>query len=106
MIQNLTNFYNDSIKLNFKGARVVGEMIPEVEKMPGGDRLLEYESRISILTRTVPVTAVCQYDANSFDGGTIMEVLKVHPMMIVNGSVVQNPFFIEPEIYLSEHNNA
>jgi len=28
-------------------------------------------------------------------------MLKVHPQMIVNGNVVNNPFFIEPEEYLA-----
>jgi hypothetical protein len=54
-----------------------------------------------MLLRDHPVTAVCQYDANSFGGATIMEVLKVHPKMIINGSVINNPFFVEPEDYLA-----
>ena len=58
-------------------------MIPEVQSVPGGDRLLEYESRVSMLLRDHPVTAVCQYDANEFDGATIIDVLKVHPQMII-----------------------
>lgn len=55
-----------------------------------------------MLLRDHPITTVCQYDANSFDGATIMEVLKVHPKMIVNGAVINNPFFIEPEDYLAQ----
>jgi hypothetical protein len=75
-------------------------MTPEVEHVPGGDRLLEYESRVSLMVREKPVTAVCQYDANQFSGAAIMNILKVHPKMIVNGIVVHNPFFIEPEQFL------
>jgi hypothetical protein len=75
-------------------------MIPEIQHVPGGERLLEYESRVSILLRDHPVTSVCQYDANLFDGATIMEVLKVHPKMIINGMVINNPFYILPESYL------
>ena len=86
--------------MGFSAARVIGEMIPEIKHIPGGERLLEYESRISILLRDRPVTSICQYDANEFDGATIMDVLKVHPKMIVNGAVINNPFFIKPEEYL------
>lgn len=100
MLNNLTLFYDESLDMGFPAARVIGEMISEVMHVPGGERLLEYESRISILLRDHPVTSVCQYDANSFDGATIMEVLKVHPKMIVNGTVINNPFYIEPESYL------
>ena len=102
MLNTLSDFYNESIEMGFPASRAIGEMMPEVENVPGGERLFEYESRVSILLRDYPVTTICQYDANAFDGATIMEVLKVHPKTIVNGSIVTNPFFIEPEQYLSE----
>lgn len=102
MLKNLENFYDESKEMNFKGSRVIGEMLPEVQNMPGGDRLLEYESRVSILLRERPVTTVCQYNANYFDGAAIMDILKVHPQMIVNGEVVKNPLYIPPEEFLAK----
>ena len=102
MLNTLKAFYEESIAMGFPASRVIGEMVPEVENVPGGDRLLEYESRVTMLLRNHPVTTVCQYDANAFDGATILEIFKVHPTMIVNGAVVKNPFFIEPEIYLAK----
>lgn len=101
MIKLLQDFYENSQKQGRSGARVLGEMSPKIKMIPGGSRLLEYESKVSILTRKYPVTTVCQYDAREFDGATIMDILKVHPYMIVRGAVVQNPFFIEPGEYLS-----
>lgn len=100
MLSLLTEFHNSSVKEEFTGARVIGEMIPEIKEIKGGERLLEYESKVTLLLKEHPVTAVCQYNANSFDGVTIMDVLKVHPMMIVSGTVVNNPFYIEPELFL------
>lgn len=102
MLKTLTAYYNEAVDLGFPASRVIGEMIPEVQHVPGGERLFEYESRVSILLRNHPVTSVCQYDANLFDGATIMEVLKVHPKMIINGMVINNPFYIEPEVFLKE----
>lgn len=29
-----------------------------------------------------------------------MDVLSVHPVMIVRGQLVKNPYYIEPEIFL------
>lgn len=100
MLGILEKFYSDSKEMGFTASRVIGEMSPHVESIEGGDRLLEYESRVTQLLEKCPVTAVCQYNANLFDGATIMEVLKVHPKMIVNGAVVENPFYIEPSEYL------
>jgi hypothetical protein len=82
--------------------RVTGEMswalAPEVT---GADRLIEYEARTNILLETHPLAAICQYDATQFDGATIFEVLTVHPMMVVCGQIVRNPYYIPPREYLA-----
>lgn len=105
MISLLQTFYENSVKQNRSGARVIGEMTPEVEHIPGGSRLMEYESKVSMFIKKYPVNAVCQYDAHAFDGATILDILKVHPYLILRGSVVSNPFFIHPEEYLSTNKN-
>jgi hypothetical protein len=106
MIDLLKDFYEKSLNDNKKGARVIGEMTPEIGKVEGGSRLMEYESKVSMLIRKYPVNAVCQYDARSFDGSTILDILKVHPYMIVKGSVIHNPFYIQPEEILSKNKNS
>ncbi len=100
MLGILEQFYTDAIEMGFSASRVIGEMSPKIQDVTGGERLLEYESRVTKLLEKSPITAVCQYDANQFDGATIMDVLKVHPKMIVNGVVVENPFFIKPDEFL------
>ena len=89
--------------MNITNVRVIGEMTPHVQHVDGGSRLCEYESKVSLLQRKYPVTAMCQYDANNFDGATIMEILRVHPLMVVRGTVVSNPFYIPPEEYLNKY---
>ena len=100
MLKLLGHFYDESVSRGYSGARVIGEMTPEVQWTPGGSRLLEYKARVSVMVRTHPVTAVCQYDARDFNGSAILDVLKVHPLMIVRGSVIHNPFFLAPEQFL------
>jgi hypothetical protein len=101
MLSMLKDYHRGSVELGFTNARVIGEMTAEIEDVPGGDRLLEYESRVSLLLKEHPVTAVCQYSAHDFSGAVIMDVLKVHPFMVVRGSVVHNPFYIPPEQFLT-----
>lgn len=100
MLALLTKFHDDSVAAGRPGARVIGEMSPEIDRIPGGSRLFEYESSVNRLLRDHPVTAVCQYDAHAFDGATIMDILSVHPMMVVRGAVVLNPFYIPPEEFI------
>lgn len=100
MLDRLERFHEESIAADRPAARVIGEMPPDIARIPGGTRLLEYEARVNALLRTHPVTAVCQYDAHAFGGADCMDVLMVHPMMLVRGAVVLNPFFIPPEEFL------
>jgi hypothetical protein len=92
-------FYARSRTNRRKGARVIGEMSSRISHIEGGSRLFEYEGKVNSLLRSCPVTAVCQYDARAFDGATIMDVLAVHPLMVVQDHVIQNPFFVPPEDY-------
>lgn len=101
LLNLLRQYYDESIEQGFAGARVIGEMAPEVRQIEGGKRLIEYEAKVSLLLRDRPITTVCQYDARIFDGATIMDVLKVHPLMVVRGEVVRNPFFLAPEEVLA-----
>jgi len=105
MLELLRQFEVASREAGCPACRVIGEMTPEIKNIEGGSRLLEYECRVSLLLKEHPVTAVCQYNAAEFDGATIMDILKVHPLMVVRGSVLKNPFFIPPEQFLSRQQN-
>ena len=101
MLGLLKQFHEDAVTQGYPAARVIGEMTADVQHIDGGSRLMEYESRVSLLLKEHPVTAVCQYDASAFDGATLMQVLKVHPLMVIRGAVVHNPYFVPPEEYLA-----
>jgi hypothetical protein len=102
MIETVAEAHFRSIREGYAGARVTGEMTWAKGGLPGSENLAEYESRVNVLVRTVPTTAVCQYDAQRFDGATLYDILSVHPMMIVHGQVVRNPYYIEPEVFLKD----
>lgn len=103
MLDTLKSLYEQSLAAGFAGCRGMGEMAWALRGIPGSERLVEYESRINIVVRTHPLTAICQYDASRFDGATIFNILSVHPMMVVRGQVVKNPYYIPPEEFLAKN---
>lgn len=103
MLEVLKSTYKDSIEAGYPGARATGEMSWALRDIPGVDRLIEYEALVNVVVQEHPITAVCQYDARRFDGATLFDVLNVHPMMIVNGQVVRNPYYTPPEEFLEKH---
>lgn len=93
--------YEDSLAHHYPAVRATGETSWAVRGIPGSERLIEYEALLNKVLETVPVTAVCQYDVNLFDGGTILDVLRVHPVMISRGQLVRNPFYVGPDEFLA-----
>jgi hypothetical protein len=99
MLDFLCGSYTRSIAEGYAGSRVSGEMEWSRQSIPGSERLIDFESRINTISAEYPITPICQCDARKFDGATLFKVLKVHPMMIVRGQVVHNPYHIPPEHY-------
>jgi hypothetical protein len=102
MLETLRQFYNSSIENGYKSCRVSGEMHWALQQIPGSERLMEYEALLNNVSITHPVTALCQYDSRKFSGETIIECLKVHPYMIINGQVIENPYYMSPEEFLKQ----
>jgi hypothetical protein len=78
----------------FTGSRTCGEMSWVLKGLPGSERFLEYEMAINRIDVPFPHSGMCQYDARLFDGGTLFKVLRIHPFMVAEGQIVQNPYFV------------
>jgi hypothetical protein len=100
MLNTLRTFYEQAKKAGYPNARVSGEMSWALKGIPGSERLMEYEALLNEVFVTHPVTAICQYDVNQFSGAMILDVLKVHPMMIVHGQIIRNPYYMKPQDFL------
>ncbi len=97
MLNNIHEFYSSSVRDGYNGARVSGEMHWALQELPGVERLIEYEARVNIALKRSPVTAICQYNTTLFDGATIMDILRVHPAVILRGRITRNPLYSLPD---------
>lgn len=70
--------------------------------------LLAYEAKANEIwlagTRAVnPV--ICAYDLTKFSGEVIVDVMRTHPMTIIDGILYENPYFVHPEDFVRELRN-
>jgi hypothetical protein len=105
MLDTVRDFYVQAVEREgYAGARGTGEMSwCLVEGRADEASLMEYEARLNLLVAEYPHTVCCQYDARRFDGNIILDVLAVHPVMIVRGQLVKNPYYVDPEEFLIEY---
>jgi hypothetical protein len=93
MINRSIKRYDSAKDAGYKGSRACGEMSWALKGIPGSERFLEYEILLNNNYSNFPHTGMCQYDAHLFDGATLLKVLQVHPYIIAQGQVVQNPYY-------------
>ncbi len=98
------DFYENAVgKEGYVGARGTGQMNWAVDPaLADPADLIRYEAQVNNVLARHPYTACCQYDARLLGGQMLMDVLSIHPMMIIRGQIVRNPFYVEPETFLRE----
>ena len=101
MIERSLNRYRMAKEAGFCGSRASGEMSWALKGLPGSERILEYESMLNAFECDFPHSGMCQYDARLFDGATLLKILQVHPFIIAQGQVVQNPYYIKHDEFHS-----
>jgi len=87
--------------------RTAGEMSWALRDIPGVGDLLAYEARVNQVLAANPDAAaisLCLYDVERFDAELIVGVLRTHPKVVMGGTVIDNPFYIQPEEFLLQRN--
>ena len=85
----------------FGFSRAVGEMTWALRDMPGVEELVGYESELNRFLGRYPQVILCLYDLERFSGDVLVDVLKTHPKILVGGTVLENPYYLEPEEFLA-----
>lgn len=82
--------------------RAIGHMGWALENPPGVDDLVEYEARLNYMLPHYNDPVICVYDIAKFSGAIIVDVLRTHPMVIIGGTLQENPFFVPPDEFLRD----
>ena len=86
----------------FPRTRLVMHMEWALEARPGVEHLVEYEARANDLLRRYDDAVICTFDVTRFGGGTIVDILRTHPLAIIGSLLQENPFFLPPDQFLRE----
>jgi hypothetical protein len=64
--------------------------------------LIEFESRVNDVWSRHDDAVICVYNLAKFAGDTVIDIMRTHPMIIIGGILLQNPFFVPPNEFLRE----
>jgi hypothetical protein len=82
--------------------RLVGHVVQQEKGRLGIDGWVEYETRVNYIVPKYRDPVICIYDPSKFSGGEVMDILRIHPMVIIRGLLRENPFFVPPDQFLHE----
>lgn len=102
MLAMIDDALTAGLRAGFPRVRAVGNMAWACTGRPASEKLIEYETRVNEVLARTRQPAVCVYDTANLSGTLLLDILRAHPLTLVNGVVHDNPFFTSPEQMLAE----
>ena len=84
---------------DFDLLRAAGEMSWVLPGPPGWQDLFLYESALNHAVEQMPAILMCLYDLQKFGAQMLVEVLRTHPMVLLDRTVIDNPHYLRPTEY-------
>ncbi len=79
--------------------RAAGEMSWVLPGPPGWGDLFLYESAVNNAVVQMPAILMCLYDLQKFGAEMLVEVLRTHPKVLLDRTVIDNPYYMHPTEY-------
>jgi len=79
-------------------SRVESELVYKA----GIDNWLEFETRCNYVFPKYEDPVICNYDLSKFSASFVMDIMRIHPVVIIGSILRENPFFVPPDQFLLE----
>ena len=86
----------------FPLSRICCRMDWAVEDRSHVDDVIEFESRVNDVWLNHDDAVICTYHLGQFSGDAVIDIMRTHPMVIIGGTLQQNPFFVPPDEFLRD----
>ncbi|MGD0528926.1 MAG: MEDS domain-containing protein [Polyangiaceae bacterium] len=102
MMQGLDDLLREHAATGRPPMRLVGQMGWIASNPPGIEQLVEYEATVNEVLNRGRTPTVCVYDARRLSGAMMMDLLRAHPLAVMNGRLHENPFYTPAAVMLRE----
>jgi hypothetical protein len=102
MMASLEELIRDHAATGQPPMRLVGQMGWILTEPPGIEQLVEYEASVNEVLNRGKTPTVCVYDVRKLSGSMMMDLLRAHPLTVMNGVLHENPFYTPADQLLAE----
>jgi DNA-binding CsgD family transcriptional regulator len=99
MMSFLSERVDAALRDDFDLLRAAGEMSWVLPGPLGSDDLFLYESALNHAVEKMPAILMCLYDLHKFGTDMLVEVLRTHPKVLLDRTVIDNPHWVHPTEY-------
>ncbi len=97
-VEDMMSFLFESVDAaigdEFDLLRAAGEMSWVLPRPPGWEELFLYESALNDAVEQMPAILKCLYDLQKFGAEMLVEVLRRHPKVLLDRTVIDNPRYV------------
>jgi len=105
-VEQMTSFLSGRLtqvaETEFLLLRAAGEMTWVLPQPQGAEDFFVYESAVNQIVEDKPAVFMCMYDLQRCGVSMLVDVLKTHPKVLLDGMVLENPNYLTP----TEHSAA
>ena len=102
MLALIEEVLQSSAAAGYPLTRLLAHMEWALLDRPGVDDLVEYETRLNYVLPKYDDLVICAYDLTKFGASVTVDILRTHPVVIIGGTLQENPFFVPPDQLLLE----
>lgn len=102
MMASLEEMIRDHATTGQPPMRIVGQMGWVFSAPPGIEQLVAYEATVNEVLNRGRTPTVCVYDVRKLSAALMMDLLRAHPLTVMNGVLHENPFYTPAEQLLVE----
>ena len=105
MLATLKAVCEQASEAGYPRVRIMGNMDWAFSDTAVDKGLLAYEAEVNEVLSQNRQPAVCVYDIAKLSGSMMMDLLRTHPLTLINGIVQENPFYTPASEMLEELRN-
>ena len=102
MMESLDQLLREHAATGKPPMRLVGQMGWVFSNPPGIEQLVAYEATVNEVLNRGKTPTVCVYDVRRLSGSMMMDLLRAHPLTVMNGVLHENPFYTPAEEMLRD----
>jgi hypothetical protein len=102
MLETFEQLASGNTQAGFPRSRIVCRMDWAVGDKSRLENVIEFESRVNDVWSRHEDAVICTYHLSQFRGDAVIDILRTHPMVVIGGTLQQNPFFTPPQDFLRE----